>query len=262
MKRRLRKAVQVTDPLSPVRLAPVAVRGTEVSQVAVEILDDAEDWRPIAIHGEGYQLISNSIVQETAREIISMSPMTWKEEKTIWTGGYLSTLYRSDQIVEIPEVDDAVALGLRVTNSYDGSAKFRLDLMAFILSCLNGLMTPRYFKTYTLKHVSAQEFNLDEAVSIITGGVVVLEKIVPRIAALSSIPLNLQALSHVANKINLPNRDWAYVVKHIGEAHSLWDLMQLATHQITHAGQGRAVITKSERVGDFFLGDLVDRIPA
>ncbi|MCK5117431.1 MAG: DUF932 domain-containing protein [Candidatus Aegiribacteria sp.] len=258
----LPRTVKVSDPYAAVRLAPVSVNGESVSQVGVEILDDQEHWQCLNIHSQGYQLISNSIVQQTAREITSLSNLNWTEEKTIWTGRFLSILYRSNKIVDIPEVGDAVALGFRATNSYDGSAKFRLDLMAFVLSCSNGLMSPRYFSTYTLKHIAVHEFDLNEAVSVLNVGLDTLEKIAPRIVTLSTIPLNLKMLAKVANKVNLPNRDWAYIVQHLEDAHSLWDLFQLSTHQISHNGRGRALINTSEKVGDFFLGNLVDRITA
>ena len=262
MEKTARSRIQVTNPYSPVRLAPVSVSGQAVTQVGVEILDDQENWQTINIHSQGYQLISNSLAQQTAREITSLSTLNWEEERTLWTGRFLSIMYRSDQIVDIPEVGDAVALGFRASNSYDGSAKFRLDLMAFVLSCSNGLMSPRYFSTYTLKHIATQEFDLREAVSIIGDGLDTIEKIAPRIATLSTIPLDLKILSSVAKKVDLPNRDWAQIIQNLGDAHSLWDLFQLVTHQVTHNGRGRALINTSEHVSDYFLGTLVDRITA
>ena len=126
----LRSQVRVSDPYAPVRLAPVSVNGEAVPQVAVEILTDDGTWQCLNIHSANYQLISNSLAQQTAREITSLSRWRWVEERSIWTGRFLSTLYRSDQIVELPEVGDAVSLGLRIENSYDGSAKFRIVLMA------------------------------------------------------------------------------------------------------------------------------------
>ncbi len=137
-------------------------------------------------------------------------------------------------------------LGLRVENSYDGSAKFRIVLMAFVLSCTNGLMSPRYFSTYALKHTAAQGFDLKEAVSVIQNGVASLEEIAPRIATLSKIRLNLKTLATVAKNVSLPNRDWGPIVQNLGNAHTLWDLMQEMTHRLTYNGRGRALITTSE----------------
>jgi hypothetical protein len=257
---RLRSSALVTDPFAAVRVAPVAVNGASVPQVGVEILNDAGSWECLNIHSQGYQLIPNTLVQQTAREITSLSALRWTEERRIWTGRFLSLMYRSDRLVEIPEVGDAVALGLRVENSYDGSARFRLVLMAFVLSCLNGLMVPRYFSTYTVKHIASSGFDIKEAVSVIQNGAAMLEEIAPRIAALSKIPLDLPLLAQVANRVDLQNRDWVPVIQHLGDAHTVWDLMQQITHRLTFNDRGRAMISASEQVGDYFLGSLVDQL--
>lgn len=109
---KLRSIVQVKDPFAPVRLAPVSVNGTSVPQVGVEILNDDGAWEAININSQGYQLIPNTLVQQAAREIMSRSDLQWNEEKTIWTGRFLSLMYRSDRIIEVPVLGDAVSLGL------------------------------------------------------------------------------------------------------------------------------------------------------
>lgn len=257
---KLRSMVQVKDPFAPVRLAPVSVNGTSVPQVGVEILNDEGAWEAINIHSQGYQLIPNTLVQQAAREIMSRSDLQWNEEKRIWTGRFLSLMYRSDRIVEVPSVGDAVSLGLRVENSYDGSAKFRLVLMAFVLSCTNGMMSPRFFTTYTMRHSVENRLDLRGAVDLLNSGVTMLQSIAPRIASLASIRLNVKLLAEVAKNIDLPNRDWGPVLQNLGNAKTLWDLMQEVTHRLTYNGRGRALITTSEQVGDFFLGNLVDRL--
>ena len=259
---KLRSMVQVKDPFAAVRLAPVSVNGTSVPQVGVEILNDDGDWEAINIHSQGYQLIPNTLVQQAAREIMSRSELQWNEEKTIWTGRFLSLMYRSDKIIEVPAVGDAVSLGLRVENSYDGSAKFRLVLMAYVLSCTNGMMAPRFFTTYTMRHSVENRLDLRGAVDLLNNGVTLLESLAPRIASLSGIRLNLKLLSEVARNIDLPNRDWGPILQNLGSAKTLWDLMQEVTHRLTYNGRGRALITTSEQVGDYFLGNLVDRLAA
>lgn len=257
---KLRSMVQVKDPFAPVRLAPVSVNGTSVPQVGVEIFNDEGAWEAINIHSQGYQLIPNTLVQQAAREIMSRSDLEWSPTQTIWTGRFLSLMYRSNRLEDVPGVGDAVALGLRVENSYDGSAKFRLVLMAYVLSCTNGLMSPRFFTTYTLKHTVDNRLDLRGAVDLIHNGAVMLENLAPRIASLASIRLNVKLLAEVARNIDLPNRDWGPVLQNLGNAKTLWDLMQEVTHRMTFNGRGRALITTSEQVGDFFLGNLVDKL--
>jgi hypothetical protein len=250
------------DPFAPVRLAPVAVNGTSVPQVGVEIRRDDGCWECINIHSQGYQLIPNSLVQQAAREITSRSSMEWSEERTIWTGRFLSVLFRSDRLIQLPEVGDAVCLGLRVENSYDGSARFRLALMAFVLSCSNGLMSPRLFTTYTVKHLAGNAFDIADAIGILNEGVTSLEVLAPKIAELSKMPLTTKRLAQVAKGIDLPNRDWGHVLQQLEPAKTMWDLMQAITHRVTSNTRGRSLITTSEVVGDYFLGRLADRISA
>jgi hypothetical protein len=185
--------------------------------------------------------------------------MTWSVERTIWTGRFLSMLFRSDRLVQISEVGDAVSLGLRVENSYDGSAKFRLALMAFVLSCSNGLMSPRLFTTYTVKHVLSDQFDIEEAIGVLNSGMVALEVLAPKIAELSRVPLSVKRLASVAKGIDLPNRDWGHVLAELESARTMWDLMQALTHRVTHNTRGRSMITTSEGIGDYFLGHLLDQ---
>jgi hypothetical protein len=252
----IRASVGATDPFAPVRLAPVSVNGASVPQVGVEIQNDNGRWECTNIHSQGYQLIPNSLVQQVANEITSRSSMNWSEEKTIWTGRFLSILYRSDHLVQLPEVGDAVSLGLRVENSYDGSAKFRLALMAFVLSCTNGLMSPRLFTTYTVKHTASCDFDLEEAIEVIRDGAHSLEVLAPKIGELSRMPLNVKRLASVARNIDLPNRDWGHVLQQLEPARSMWDLMQALTHRVTSNTRGRSLITTSETIGDYFLSRL------
>jgi hypothetical protein len=253
----LRPSVAASSAFAPVRLSPVAVNGSAVPQVGVEILNDDGKWECANIHSQGYQLIPNALVQQVANEITSRSTMTWSEEKTIWTGRFLSILYRSDHLVQLPEVGDAVCLGLRVENSYDGSAKFRLALMAFVLSCTNGLMSPRLFTTYTVKHSTSSDFDIEEAIEVIRDGAHSLEALAPKIGELSRMPLTTKRLAQVAKTADLPNRDWGHVLQQLESARSMWDLMQAITHRVTHNTRGRSLITTSETIGDYFLTRLV-----
>jgi len=253
----IRTAVATADPFAPVRLSPVSVNGSAVPQVGVEILNDEGHWDCVDIHSAGYLLVQNQAVREAGTEIMSRSSMSWTEERTIWTGRFLSVLYRSDHLRELPEVGDAVSLGLRVENSYDGSAKFRMVLMAFVLSCSNGMMSPKTFATYTIKHLASNAFDIEEAVGILNDGVIALEVLAPKIGELSRMPLNVKRLASVAKNIDLPNRDWGHVLQQLEPARSMWDLMQALTHRVTSNAKGRSLITTSETIGDYFLSKLV-----
>jgi hypothetical protein len=254
-----RQKIQVEDPFADVRLSPVSVNGSTVTNLGVEILTDEGIWESVAIHSANYQLIPNADVEEAVQRILDASSHQWQRVRRIWTGRFLSTLYSSDLTTDIPGVGDAVALGLRAENSYDGSAKCRLVLMAYVLSCSNGLMSPRVFNSYALKHIHSAAFNINSAVGVLDSGMSVLEDLIPRIARIATVPLDLRNLSIVARSINLPGRDWKKIVHNLREGDSMWDLLMGITHGLTHHGRGRAQITNSELTGDFFFSTYPER---
>ena len=148
MEEQRRKRVQVKDPLAPVRLSPVRVNGHSVTHQGVEIQVDDGSWEAINIHSADYNLVPNRKADEVSQRILMRSSLNWTKMHEVWTGRYWARLYKSDNSMAVHSVGDAISLGLRVENSYDGSCQFRLVLMAYVLSCLNGLVSPQNFGKY------------------------------------------------------------------------------------------------------------------
>ncbi len=127
----IRSTVNVTEPFAPVRLAPVSVNGEAVPQVGVEILNDNGTWECIYIQLPGLQLFSNSLAQQTARENHQPVQVALGRRKDHLDRSVSQQhSYRSDQIVDLPVVGDAVSL---VTENREllrwFRAKFRIVLM-------------------------------------------------------------------------------------------------------------------------------------
>lgn len=253
MSDRNKTRVQVTNPMAEVRLAPVRVSGTEVSNQAVEIRDDHGDWRCLAIHSSAYQLVPNTVVSEIAEEIMVETGTTWLPEREVWNGRFWAKLYRSNLSIDVPAVGDTLSLGLRVENSYDGSTQFRIMLMGFVLSCTNGLVSPRHFSNFSMKHLAVEEVNIPLVASRIRRGMKEVEGLLPVVNRLSRIPLTVDLVSRVANETNLPAREWGPICKLLGGSETAWDLMQAITHRLSHHGRGRAGIQNEEQIGDYFL---------
>ena len=256
MESRTRLRIQVRDPLAPVRVSPVRVNGSAVTNTAIEILDDEGAWQCLNIHSASYQLVPNEQVEQVTRAILDDTGMRWEPSGEVWSGRYWARMLKSDVAMKVPQVGDALKLGLRVENSYDGSCQFRLVLMAYVLSCANGLVSPRCFSTYRMRHTRSNEFSIDEAVSVIQAGMDELTGIIPVVERLSEIPLTMELLSQVAKDTELPNGEWGHITKELTEATSAWDLMQAITHRLTHYGRGRSSLQHQERVGDYFLHEL------
>jgi len=254
-----RRQVEVSNPLAPVRISPVRVNGDFVSQKGIEILNDDGIYECLNIHSAQYNLIPNALVQDVTEEILAESDMEWNKVKDVWTGRYWARLYNSDASIEVPTVGDTVSLGLRVQNSYDGSCQFSLVLMAYVLSCENGLVVPKHFTSYKMRHTANNSFNIPEAVNVLKTGMEELEALVPRIDTLSYTPLTTSLISQVAKETNLPKREWGFIIESLGEADNAWDLMQAITHRLSHHGRGRSGLLYQEAVGDYFLDTLVKR---
>ena len=253
-----RTRVMVSDPLANVRTSPVRVNGSSVTNQGIEIYNDRDEWECINIHSANYYLVPNSLVAEITEEILADSGMTWEPTTEVWTGRYWAQHYMSDVSVGVPRVGDSISLGLRVENSYDGSSQFRLVLMAYVLSCTNGLVSPRHFTNYRMRHTACNEFRIPEAVSVLRAGMNELADIVPMVEALSEMPLSIELLSKVAQETPLPNGEWGHVARELGKANTAWDLMQTITHRLTHHGRGRSSLQYQERIGEYFLDHLVN----
>jgi len=260
MKQKTRRSrVRVSSPFAEVRVAPVSVHGSQVSNQAIEIRDDQGDWQCLNIHSSAYKLVPNTIVNETAQEILIQTGESWTPEREVWTGRYWAKLYRSNLNLDAPEVGDTLSLGLRVENSYDGSCQFRLVLMGFVLSCTNGLVSPRHFSSFTAKHIGDEEVNFGMAVAKIRQGMGELEGVLPLVNRLNRIPLTVDLISQVANETSLPNREWGEINKLLGGSETAWHLYQAVTHRLSHHGRGRAGLQNEEQVGDYFLGRIANR---
>jgi len=242
-----------------VRTAPVSVRGSEVSNQGIEIRDDHGDWQCLNIHSSAYMLVPNSTVNEIAEEILIQTGQNWTPEREVWTGRYWAKLFRSNLEVDAPQVDDTLSLGLRVENSYDGSCQFRITLMGFVLSCTNGLVSPRHFSNFTMKHIGDEEVNYGLAVAKIRQGMGELEGVLPLVNRLNRIPLTVDLISQVASETRLPNREWGEICKLLRGSETAWDLYQSITHRLSHHGRGRAGLQNEEQIGDYFLGRIADR---
>jgi hypothetical protein len=247
---RKRSRVQVSNPLAPVRTSPVQVGGSQVPHLAVEILNDHNIWETVDIHSPQYRLISNETVDMVTKDILAASDLSWRETgSTVWTGRFYGAQFISDGLVDVPEVGDSICLGLKTENSYNGACQFRISLQAYVLSCCNGLVSPRLFRSFAVRHTNGNDFKIDEAVSVLSTGMTILEQIAPRVSALSKIPLTIDLLAQVARETRLPDREWGHITRELNGIHDLWGLLQKITRRLTHEGRGRAGLLAQEVVG-------------
>jgi len=176
-----------------VKTVPHIAGGVTTEHSDVMIMGD-NGWQYINTVSPNYQLVTNETAMGIANEIMSNSEHVWSPVKTMWNGKRMSSFYKTqDAVAELPRVGDTIAMGLRVDNSYDGSSSFGYALMAYVLSCTNGLVSDRLFGTFRMKHVG-NSWDMDAAKETIIGGTQRLIEFAPRIDALGGHELEL---SHV-----------------------------------------------------------------
>lgn len=246
-----------SSPFSDVALDQMEVGGEKVDKMAVRVMDDAGIFRTQAVVGMDYALIPNTLARQVGEDVMARSPYTWEHMATAHTGKVMSLSYRSDLILEVPEVGDTIALGIRIENSYDKSIKFKASLMAYVLSCLNGMTSRKFFKSFTFRHhESSGDFDVADISEKLLEGEGVLRKIAPVLAELKRAPLRSETICQAARELSVPGNNFMNVVKSLPAKSSNWDFMQALTAETTHQMKGVSALRHSESVGDFFLGSL------
>lgn len=253
--------IKVTDPFAEVRLNTIKIGDREDHHKAVEILDDEGVMRTVAIQGPDYELVPNTLAREIGQDVMSRSDFNWEHDKTLWNGSFISMLYRSDKQVDLPEVGEVMAYGLRIENSYNGSIKLRVSTMAWILSCLNGMTHPEIFGHYTFRHDSRgdNKFDMDDAIACVQSGVNCLDIMQGKIAKMSSRPFALCDLADISSRLSFPKSSWKDVLEELDKSSyedkmfTYWDAYQAFTQVVTHKMSGVSSLNYSDRVGKQFL---------
>lgn len=247
-----RTRLQVSDPMSPVRSVEIRTNGDAVFQ-GVEILSDCGQFELLNIHSASYNLLANSDVQKAAQSVLDDSGLSWRKVRETWNGRFWAEQWISDCQVEAPEVDDLLAMGLLVQNSYDGSAQASMVLMGFVVACTNGLMSTRHFESYSMKHLTSETFDNSGAVAKLDAGVQQVQALVPVMHSLNRIPLSVGLLARVAGETQLPRAEWGFILEKLSGARTAYDLLMRITDRLSRNARGRAGLDHQNRIGDLFL---------
>ena len=72
-----------------------------------------------------------------------------------------------------------------------------------------------------MRHSTGNTFDVQSAVDAISGGMALLESLIPRVTRLARMPLSVPLLSRVAGHITLPDKDWAHILKNLEDARDM-----------------------------------------
>ena len=110
---------------SPIRKVPLEYMGIKSNawSVQIEHLTDKSEWKEVGVVSDNYLLIDNTKVEQLITDISEASGYQWVKDKVFWNGKqFMYSMVSKDTIADNIKVDDDVALGMMIWNSYDGSS--------------------------------------------------------------------------------------------------------------------------------------------
>lgn len=202
-----------------------------------------------------YLVISNKELNAYCERIRRGTGMKWVHDRMMFDGKRYKNVYRTeDNGIHVPELNDTMYIIFTEVNSYDGSgmAGFRIDFM--VLSCLNGMISPRYGLEHKIRH-SLQKVNWKEDITnanrLLTG-----ERCNNRLKEFSTAlkglhkPVGLEDLAMIRNKyINKlnPLRYGEILTNfHKKDGKTAWDLCQAGTDNFWHRKKRNLKVTKAD----------------
>ena len=236
----------VPDKFAPVALEPVVIHGVDTGRLSVVLDDPVRGKTPVGIVGKNYGVWSNYDAMKVAEEILHRSRYSWNPVHEIWDGKHYQSFWQtSEALIELPAVGDAIRLGLRLENSYDGSCKLRIAVMAYVLTCTNGMISDQRWGVFSVRHDRSKHVDWDDAVTQLQSGATNLLDSADHFQAMTRHPFALPSLLTVAGETGLnPTFIGKYVKTLAGQgpdngttgngAITLWDAMNVGTHLLSN----------------------------
>ena len=164
------------NPFADVQIDKIEIAGETInSKMAVRVKSDDGSWSNTpAILSSDYKLINNAVARDVSSDIMSRSGHDWKELKTVWDGRkYVSFHITTNPLAQIdgPGASHPLHMGLMVRNSYDGSGVFGLEVYACNLHCTNQYIDRNRFGYFAIRHDSANDFNVQDALQNVSQGI-------------------------------------------------------------------------------------------
>jgi|14BtaG_2_1085337.scaffolds.fasta_scaffold55890_2 hypothetical protein len=149
------------EPYLPVRTVPVLTNEDIDTGLARPELQVDGLWEPIksVAFSKEYNLLPNERVREIGDRFASRQG--YERVKEHFNGKQFTLVYMSDDIETDGDLG-TIRGGVMFNNSYDKSISFRVQFMAIVKICTNGMTTNKFFPFYKFKHNNAIESNIAE----------------------------------------------------------------------------------------------------
>lgn len=227
------------SPYAEAWLQPMHVAGIEVPQLAVMVRNDEGEPKFIASHSTGYQLVHNSVVDQTIADLVTRSEYESQHLSTIWNGKKLIERYILPDVI-IGQDGDLIALGIEGLNSYDGSTQFGVRFFMHRLVCTNGLYADTRLGSFMFRHIR-NGFDIDDALRELSNGVNRFMQMAPFIVKMQQTPIDLDTVINWHKRLRKMSPAWptsktGLVIEALGETDgkTMWDLLNAFTAVTTH----------------------------
>ena len=206
----------------------------------------------LAVHGGSYRITKHADVIENIEKMLQQSELAGekivREISTYDRGAKLRAYYKFPELVAEPVVNDIVAFGLEVLNSYDGQWAFNLAGIPERLWCLNGCTDATYSVRFRRKHtttfnVEAMLGSIKNQIELFQGADGVWKQYYDTPAPTSDVERFFRKTVCHAPSLNDPNKvngarlenllgRWAY--NRSGSGSNMWSLYNTLTEWATH----------------------------
>ena len=222
------------NPFAPVSLEPITSTGVTLNKVSVMLKEEGQEPFSAGIVGKDYGLFSNRQAVNIAEEIIHRSNMDFTTVNQIWNGKQFWQTYKTEKaVIELPSINDVIQFGIGLTNSYDGTCKLRLSLMAYVVSCTNGMTNNQEWGHFSIRHQGVDQVNWQDAEEQIAHGFDRIATSKDVFVELTKRQFKINHLLNVAGTSISPTFMGKFVKEiAVDKPKSCWDAMQCATSML------------------------------
>tara|TARA_R100001086_G_scaffold244261_2_gene173821 strand:- start:8132 stop:8902 length:771 start_codon:yes stop_codon:yes gene_type:complete len=234
------------DPYLPVRTVEILAGDEIQTGLARPELQVDGIWEPIknVSFSKQYNLLPNERVREIGDRFAERNG--YKLVKEHFTGRQFNVVYMSDSHKVDNKEIGTINKGAMFSNSYDKSISFRMQALALVEVCTNGMTSNKWFPFFKFNHNANLDDNLEkmeEQMDVYSGpngtGVTKFNQFCDAILPVSKLKVNKENLTNIRNQIPrmTPNNFGKIIdlyLKRNPVKDSMWELLNAGTEHYWH----------------------------
>lgn len=267
---RVADRVVPADPYASVKLDQLRDSDHRlIPQHAVMIETDL-GWKWVATHSEKYLLFPNSRVGQVVTDVIARADVgVPRLAAAMWNGKRFGITYELPDVSIEASKNDKLVLGVEGINSYDGSVVLGVRFLARRMACSNGLYFTELLGSFSFRHLSQNEVDIEESISLLQGGCERFLKLAPFVRAMQTISVGLcDVLSwhywFLAQKPRWPDSMTGRVLRLLSatiQPYTLWELLNAWTAVATHELEPISGARMSEAACRYAVQQVTEQCP-